>query len=359
MKKLLIYPYQEEMSPFCRFAHLLRDYTDVIPVAPRGFGLEGKDSSKCDGGEATGKIISSDFEGSLLQCQEVLLDMSADSNLSAEHYSKIISTALDGGKHVLLTGSLRKFLLESGQKICQDTIDIVGYSNDREENITQTKLYELPIPCISVLGAGDHCNKFDLQLGIASYFMDKGYNVTLFGTKEYSGLFGFDPLPAFLFEPGDQREKILRFNHFVYDKVKEEGADLVIVGCPGAIMPDTPLVFKEYGELAFVIGNAITADTSILSLYAGSYNEPAINYLQQICKFRLNAAVRRLNMACKTMTVDQATLDFQYTTIEHKFIEDEILPVADVGTQELYLGLAKGEMERLGASLEAELINNI
>lgn len=359
MKKLLVYPFQDELSPICRFSDMVEGFTEILPVAPRSFGLNGQDVAKCDGGEETNIVVRSDFSDSLLQCETVFLDLARGFSLSEDHYNKIVENALTAGKGVIMTAALKKFLLDHGNINYDDKVQTMGYSDVDLGEIKQKKLYDIPTPCITVLGTGDKSNKFDLQIGIANYFKQRGYNVCLFGTKEYSKLFGFDPLPAFLFRDGNQKEKILRFNHFIYEQSKERNPDLFIIGCPGAIMQDTPLVFNEYGELAFVIGNALMADASILSVYAGAYNERATDYLRELCKYRVNADVRRVNLACKSMSVDQATMEFNYVTINHRFINEQIIPHTSVGEMELFVGLSKGEMNRLGASLEAELLNNI
>lgn len=360
MNKLLIYPYQEELSSICRYCSLLEKYSEVQPVSPRGFGLEGQDASKVDGGEQVGIQVTSDFLAALGECDGVFLDLAVESSLSATHYQHAIESSISQNKNVTITETLWSFLLENGVSEKQlANVGIVGYTHVEMAPITKRKLYDLPIPCITVLGVGNKCNKFALQLGIAGYFRKKGYNVALFGSKEFSSLFGFDSLPAFLFAPGSQKEKILRLNHFVYEKVKEKDADIVVIGCPGSIMQETPLEFEEYGELAFVIGNAFTADASVLSLYAGTYDEQAIEYLQQLCRFRNNAEVFRLNLACKNMLVDQATTALKAFTLELDFVRDKILPQVAAGNCELYTALAEKDMERLGKSLEAEMLNNV
>lgn len=360
MKKLLVYPYHEELSTICRFSSLLKKYSEVQPVSPRGFGMEAQDASKADGGEQVGIQIRCDFLAALAECDGVFLDLAAESSLTAAHYQRVIDCSISENKEVTMTESLWRFLLESGVTEKQlEGVSVIGYTHVEMAPITKRKLYELPIPCVTILGTGDKCNKFALQLGIAGYFRRRGYRTVLFGTKEFSSLFGFEPLPAFLFAPGSQKEKILRFNHFVYEKVKEENADIVIIGCPGSIMQETPLVFEEYGELAFVIGNAFTADASVLSLYAGTYDEQAVEYLQQLCRFRNNAEVFRFNLACKNMLVDQATMAVKTFTLEFDFIQEKILPQVFAGNCELYTALAGNDMERLGKSLEAEMLNNV
>lgn len=359
MSKLLVYPYEEELNVFCRFPQLVQGYDSVLPISPKGLGLVGQDAAKCDGGPPTGQIVSSDLESALLQCEGIFINYAPQSALKAESYWKALDLALKNDKPVTITESLRAFLEEKGYMAFPDSVKVTGYSVEDTLATVLEKLYEIPVPIITVLGVGDKSNKFDLQLGLADFFKKAGYNVSLLGTKEYTSLFGFMPLPQFLFEGGCQKEKILQFNHFVYKLSMETHPDIIIVGCPGAIMPNNPFKFDDYGELAFVIGNALNADISVLSLYAMSYNNQALEHLHSLCKYRHNANVKRLNLACKRMVMDQATLNYRYVTLNQEFIKKEIIPPIPAGEMELYVGLSEGEMDRLGASIEAELLQNI
>ena len=136
-----------------------------------------------------------------------------------------------------------------------DGVSILGRPADDLLGNDEEKLLEIPVPCVVVLGTGRRTGKFDLQLNLRNVFQQAGYSVTQFGSKEYSSLFGFDPLPQFLFDLGSQREKILAFNHLVYETVKRDNSDVVLLGVPGGIMPINPFEFDEYGELAFLMGD--------------------------------------------------------------------------------------------------------
>lgn len=179
------------------------------------------------------------------------------------------------------------------------------------------------------------------------------------GTKEYSSLFGFEALPAFLFESGGLREKILRLNHLIYDKVLQEKADLFIIGCPGGIMRHNPFDFEEYGELSYLIGNAVKADASVLSLYCAPYDDSTLTNFANICKYRDNADVTRINISCKDIVASQATMECKIVTVDVQVVLEKI--VRKIGRDHfgIYVGLMEGEIERLSQSIELELLNNL
>lgn len=359
MGKLLLYPFHAEMSSICRFWEFLSEYDGVLAVAPKSFGIHQWDAGKVDGGMPIEIPVTNDFSASILESQAVFMDYAEAFTLSAEHYLGKISQAIDCERQVIITSRLFQYIKELISDMLYKKIRVIGYTTPEIPTQRYENTFEIPVPCISVLGAGDQTNKFDLQLGLRRYFTKTGYRVYQLGTKEYSSLFGFDALPRFLFESGSQHEKILRLNHLIYDRVLAEQADLVIIGCPGGIMRHNPFEFDEYGEMAFLIGNAIKADASILSLYGMGYTEEALAVLRDICKYRLNAPVSRYNLACKDIVVDQALMKCRYATVDVSFIKEQILPMSRTSDFDVFCGSISGEIDRIAQSIESELSMNI
>ncbi len=359
MGKLLLYPFHAELSPICRFADCLPEYDGVLAVAPKGFGIHHWDAGNVDGGMPCGIVVADDFTSSLANAQAVFFDYASSSFLSPEHYLKKIHQALDCEKPVLISRDLFQFIGEAASDELAGRVRVIERPDEQISLRQEENIYELPVPCISVLGAGDQTNKFDLQLGLRRYFTNAGYKVYQLGTKEYASLFGFDPLPRFLFEPGNQREKILRLNHLIYDRALAEHAVLVIIGCPGGIMRHDPFEFNEYGEMAFLIGNALRADVSVLSLYGIVYTDEALSTLRELCKYRVNAPVSRFNLACKNIAINQGLMKCAYATVDASFIQEHVLPQSPAKDCEIYCGLISGETDRLAKSIESELLNNV
>ncbi len=359
MGKLLLYPFHAELSTICRFADCLPEYDGVLTVAPKSFGIHQWDAGNVDGGMPNGILVTNDFATSLAEAQAVFFDYAKSFTLSPEHYLMKIEQALECEKQVLISDSLFQYIKALVPDTFSGRVHIIGRENEQISLWESENILELPVPCISVLGAGDQTNKFDLQLGLRRYFTNAGYKVYQLGTKEYAPLFGFDPLPRFLFEPGNQREKILRLNHLIYDRALAEHADLVIIGCPGGIMRHDPFEFNEYGEMAFLIGNALRADVSVLSLYGIVYTDEALSTLRELCKYRVNAPVSRFNLACKNIAINQGLMKCAYATVDASFIQEHVLPQSPAKDCEIYCGLISGETDRLAKSIESELLNNV
>lgn len=200
---------------------------------------------------------------------------------------------------------------------------------------------------------------FDIQLGLRKVFQKAGYTVMQLGTKKYSSLFGFDPLPKFILESGDSQQKVLDFNHYVYEKAKSDNADVVIIGIPGGIMPNNPYQFTEFGEPAFLIGNALKSDVSVLSLYCAPYPQETLQYLLNICKYRFGSPTHYISLACQDMMVSPETLEFQTLSIPLKRIKGDILSQVTCPDAEVFAAMDTESVNHVAEQILADLSENI
>lgn len=358
--KLLVYPMNKSLAPLGRYGDMVKSCEQVIPVAPRSFGYGTGDIAVVDGGTECGVKITYDLDAALTDCTDVFVDYYPAVNLSAVQYMDTLKKAANAPKNLFISGSLWDFLLKEG---CKDVeklpLHILDYQKDNIILNNEKRLLELPAPCIFVFGAGDLTNKFDIQLGLRKVFQRRGYNVTQLGTKSYSSLFGFDPLPQFIFEPGDSQKKVMDFNHYVYEKAKSEHADVIIIGVPGGIMPNNPYEFTGFGEMAFLMGSALKADAAILSLYCAAYPEDTLQYLIDICKYRFNAPVHYVNLACNDMMISTETLEFQTLSVPVSHVTSEILPQVTCLRTNVFAIMDPSGMEELGQKILKELESNL
>ncbi len=319
MSSLLVYPFCREFSEFARCLGLLKEYTEVIPVTPRGLGMEGEDVGVCDGGKNLGIKISSDFDTGIKKADAVFFGYRATNRNS---YREKIKTAVNLEKRVYVTRELMDFL---GEEEEFRTVEVLDYAETSVEEEEQKGLLPIPVPVIMVLGIGDLCDKFNIQLKLGDYFSRQGYRVMNCTTKSFGTLFGMEPLPRFLFGPLENHVKIRRFNSYLYDRVIKENPELVIIGVPGGIMQVNPYRFREFGELAFVISNAVKADISILSLYKQEYTSDFMDHMRNICRYKLNFPVNYINVANTDFFISPEDRECQYTTVRSSHILDRII----------------------------------
>ncbi|WMJ85631.1 TIGR04066 family peptide maturation system protein [Anaerocolumna sp. MB42-C2] len=321
MSSILIYPFCRKFSEFARCKEALEEFNEVIPIAPKGFGMEGDDVSVCDGGNPLNIKIWSDYAANIIQADAAFFGY-ADANISAKSYKEKINEAISLKKRVFITKELKDFL---GGTFDLQSVELIDYTNYTQENELALNLLTIPAPVIMIAGIGDRCDKFSIQVKLGNYFSEQGYSVLNFGTKDFSKLFGIETLPRFLFEPMDNGMKVRQFNSYIYNRVIEENPEVVIIGVPGGIMQVNPYEFGEFGELAFIISNAIKSDISILSLYNQELNQDFLDHLIKLCRYKLNYQVNYINIANTDLLILPDEKECQYTTVPSVHIMDNII----------------------------------
>ncbi len=321
MSTILIYPFCKKFSEFARCKEALKEFDKVIPIAPKGFGMEGEDVSACDGGNPLNIKISSDYISNIIQADAAFFGY-VEANISAESYKEKIRKANDLKKKVFLTKELMEYLGDVDEL---GPIKLMEYTNCIQVKELSSKLLSIPVPVIVVAGIGDRCDKFSIQVKLGNFFSEQGYRVLNWGTKDFSKLFGIEALPQFLFETMDNGMKIKQFNSYLYNRVMEENPEVVIIGVPGGIMQVNAYEFNEFGELAFIISNAIKSDISILSLYSQELNQNFLDHLIKLCRYKLNFQVDYVNIANTDLLILPEEKECQYTTVPSTHIINNVI----------------------------------
>lgn len=266
MKKLSVFPITEDTVPICRFNKLLQGYKLIGAIVPKGRNFENSGYGIIDGSYEDGITLTEQYSKTLENTDSILFTEEIE---TVHDWRTYIEEAKRLNKEIIVTNNLVKSLKKKGIEIKYDRI--VGKNSSISNinlDLADSYLYRLDIPIIMVYGLGEQCNKFDLQLAIRKHFIDKGYSILQFGTKEYSELFGFEKLPEEVFDESKSlEERILYLNHYIYYKSENALSDVIIIGVPGGIMPYNNFFHNHFSEIPYIISNAFTADISILSAY--------------------------------------------------------------------------------------------
>lgn len=155
-----------------------------------------------------------------------------------------------------------------------------------------SNLEEMDVPVIAVMGIGRNVQKFDLQLYLRKKFTDRGYKVSQIGTKRISELYGFHPVPSFLFtNEYTDVEKIIAFNKTIKSLEEKEKPDVIIIGIPDSIMPLNKKHHFSFGLYAYEICNAVPPDYTIVSPAANDYNNEFYEQIGEYVKYKYNTEV--------------------------------------------------------------------
>lgn len=213
-----------------------------------------------------------------------------------ESYIEKINIAKKMGKRVLvdqnLFTSLHELDIYTDVEINDNEI-MTGVSGIFNKNLLKDSILEISIPVITIYGFYQNCSKFDIQLQLYSYLKKKNIKAGFISSNSMGDIFGMNLMPLFMFEKDISLDnKILRFNKYVFDLVKKNNLDLLVIGVPGGIATYNNTSTNRFGELGLVVGNAVSADIGIMCLgYTRYVDDQYFEYLQNIARFKLNSYI--------------------------------------------------------------------
>lgn len=351
--KLMIFPATKENSAFARYEEMLIEYQSVVLVTLNGYGVDGADFMTIDGGDISGKAISTDFLGELAKSDAIYFTVGA-AQLPVEIFKQVMKEASAMKKRIYVDATLPKSELSDVNVLYSDT-----FSFEKTYQYDAPEICEIPIPVIFVYGTGPYTNKFEVQLALRKSFMDSGYSVSQVSTRREAQLFGFSSLPDNLINSKRTvKETVVALNRYFYSKYLNERPEVMIVGVPGGITQVNPMRFEEIGDMAFLMSQAVTPDISILCSYGHSLSEDHIQWLNNICKYRLNSPVSHFVLSNTDATLSFETHESEYMTVPMDFLRsDRILePGSSIN---LFYALDKESMKQLGSAVVDELIQNL
>ena len=205
--RALMYPY--DISLLHMIMHKFPDFEIIEVASPNGWGYVGKDAGSKIGIE-TGIIVKHEQEIEFNQIEKLFL---MPSIISLD--DKCFRTIIDKAKSLNI-----------------EIIDMRNNGNDvclkRDDKLYGTEIKKIDKPVVLVIGTGDRTNKFDIQLIVRECFQKKGYTVSQIGTKGYCEYLGFHSFPNFMYSNLQVTDRILGFNHYIYELSKSENADVTL-----------------------------------------------------------------------------------------------------------------------------------
>lgn len=245
-------------------------------------------------------VISDDFDKSIHDAE--ILILLQGTNLP--DYVDKIKKAKMYGKKVYAAFSVLKLLRENGE-----AENVAALGNERNiENKNDGEILDINIPIIGIMGLGPYCDKFLCELYLRQYYTNQGYKVLQFGSKEFSALFGFESIPEFLLDRKiPMSDRIVEFNQYVAEKVKQEQPDIILIGVPEGIMPLSKILFNNFGEIAAIITSALNIDYTIMGVYYDDeIPDDFIKYLEGCIKYKFNSELLAL---CVSNTAYEPTAE--------------------------------------------------
>jgi peptide maturation system protein (TIGR04066 family) len=274
-EKLMVYPYGREFAPVIRNRCLFEKFEVISLTAPPGWGMEGRDASIADKGMDMNIVVHSDFDKAMGECDTILVaDCSLEGNFREGVYKNILK-AIEYGKNIICTMNLDEVFLADALKKSSGQNVYFKYYGRRPEIYMKPffvgdsgHLQDITAPVVFIGGISENTGKFEIQLSLRSFLLEKGYRVSQIGSRHYCELLGFHSMPGFMYETGfSEPQKILLFNQYVRNICVNENPDIILIGIPGDITLLDGRFPGNFGTTAFHISNAVKPDYFILSAF--------------------------------------------------------------------------------------------
>lgn len=325
MKKLMIFPYHPDVE--CMAAH-----KDTI----QGYTISGVYSYKEDMGmlrELNHKIgWNSDGEALMDECDTVLL-LDNYRQCREEKYFEIIREAEQKGKELLLVPQLVSILSKNFQMDkCRlvNNPDFTAPEFERLDYLGEKK-FVIEVPVIAVLGMGKNCNKFENQINLYRILREKGYRVAWLSSNSLGALWGGYTLPEFLFdEKLSFKEKVLRFNRFVYKLSLLEQPDVLLIGIPEGISEFQFGEFHHFAEYPLIVGSAVPVDSAVFCTFFIEKPKPdSLCELMEKVKIRFGCPVDAVSIGKTMFETEQGSGRIHYSFLEDSYLKKYYRPGAE------------------------------
>lgn len=304
-KRVLIYPFSEEIMPILRHKECFKDIDIVSLASPRGFGLNDKEISTIDGGEENIDVsnisISNSFSEEISKCDWVwFVPFDRPTAPMIDILKMKLNESIQNGKNILWSINEELFDLNEYVELAKENkvnFKVTKVEEEINKNIEEDVLKEISVPIILVCGECDDLNKFEIQLSLRKKLLNIGYSVSQIGSRSYCEVLGFHSFPEFMNENINEEKKIIMFNNFVNNINLLENPDIMIIGVPGGLKPLNKFINNGFGTTLFEISQAITPDMTIVSLLCQDIKSKMINELDNIFKYRFSVPLDYINIS--------------------------------------------------------------
>lgn len=217
-------------------------------------------------------------------------------------YVNAANVAKSNGKNVYASEAIYAALKNRGINF----INRLQGDNGHKVITKPETLHIIEKPVIAVFGMGENTEKFKIQLGLCDALHKFGYNVLTIASNDLSSLLGLGSMPSFMYsEELSMKQKIWQFNSYVYQAIQSKNPDFVLIGVPGGITKYDRYIDAHYGELAYIISQAVEIDYAITSFYYNPMlNAEFLEYMDNFVANHLGLYIDKYVISPTTCTFD-------------------------------------------------------
>lgn len=337
MNKVAIFPYDYKFLPILENLDAIKEVSISKVLSFKSWGYVGRCISALSEEAEYNLVVEDVFEMTDTTAFHAFMLIDSEHDLDEQYLYQVIEDMSAQHKDVWILKKLERKQLEKIKSICRRNnvkIKLLLQSDgaDGTDSAELLKnedeiLYDINIPIIAVAGIGENTNKIKVQLNIYKALYKDTYKVMWISSRDEAILFNGHSFPEFMIKSGlSEKKKILMFNHYMKWIEEVVKPDVILIGIPGGIMPDSKKQVGNFGITAFELFNAVNPDYFILSLYCDDINETYLKELSNIAKYKLNAVVDAFYIS--EVAQDAYSLNkispVEYIYLGNKKVEDKV-----------------------------------
>lgn len=288
--KTLLYPFDEECNAFLEF-HSWMEYIDIVAVdSPYGWGKMNFTE------EGNVQQIGSNIKGI-----ELLWIVESTNKITLDEFEKRLIFLTQEIKSILVSRELSALELDKLEEIAKinsvkiiEEKDIIGTLSEQsfEESGVGYALKDIEIPIVMIAGAGENCNKFELELLIANKLKEIGYEVSVVTSRSCVNCLGVHSFPTFMFQSKkNESEKIVAYNNYIKYLSEMDKPDIFVLGVPGGILPITRRQPEHFGVSAFEVFNGVKPDYMIFNLYNVDVESKYLSEIKMLMRYKFDVEI--------------------------------------------------------------------
>lgn len=310
-KNLFLFPQNYEANIICRYREEL-EYIDFKSLTSYQDNIVEK--QKCQD-----IFYEDDIQIALVNSEGIVLCDNVQ-KFGKKAYINCLQKAAELNKVVYTSSYLFDWL---GRGVFENNEVVILNDNIEKKFYNSSLLLEIDCPVISILGMGENCDKFEVLLSMKKSLQKKGYKVLSISANSLAKLLGSEVLPSYIYSNNlSGYRKIIRVNHYIYELVANQNPDIVIIGHAGGIMNLGEYDNNYFGEISYILSNAVASDYGIFCTYFNRYyTEEYFEELTKFCGIRLGIDILRFYVSKQMRRAESELKSISYDFYSNQFYE--------------------------------------
>ncbi|MDE7423850.1 MAG: TIGR04066 family peptide maturation system protein [Lachnospiraceae bacterium] len=295
MNRIAVFPYDDNFYPFLKYSPNMIGFEISKVFSIRGWGYVGEKIFDVLDTTSRNILVEDISEKMNVEEFDIFLLAEPEHYIDENYIVQIIDRMAQMNKIIWIFKRMSDELIAKINTICEhNNVKVQFFSREIEDEDFDGEeiLYDISTPIITVAGMGEKTNKMELQINLAISLQKDKYKVVWVSSRNEAVLYNGQTFPAFMYADGvSEKKKILMYNHYLKWIEQSEKPDVILIGIPGGIMPDSKKQVGYFGITSYEILNAVNPDYFILSLYGNSLGKNYLDELRNVMKYKFNVEV--------------------------------------------------------------------